>query len=35
MDASRSIEDVHLEICELCEDVIWAAAQRPLGELWK
>ncbi|KAF5921541.1 hypothetical protein HPG69_009109 [Diceros bicornis minor] len=35
VDASKSIEDVHKEICELCENTIWAAAQKPLGELWK
>nr|XP_014595905.2 thymidylate kinase isoform X2 [Equus caballus] len=35
VDASQSIEDVHKEIRELSEDTIQAAAQRPLGELWK
>ncbi|XP_032968687.1 thymidylate kinase isoform X2 [Rhinolophus ferrumequinum] len=34
VDASRSIEDVHKEIRELCEDTIQAAMHRPLGELW-
>ncbi|XP_053453239.1 thymidylate kinase isoform X1 [Nycticebus coucang] len=35
VDASRSIEDIHVEILALCEDVICTAMQRPLGELWK
>ncbi|XP_064341454.1 thymidylate kinase isoform X2 [Camelus dromedarius] len=35
VDASRSIEEVHQEICTLSKDTIQAAAQRPLGELWK
>ncbi|XP_069325368.1 thymidylate kinase isoform X1 [Eulemur rufifrons] len=35
VDASKSIEDVHEEILALSEDAIRAAAQRPLGELWK
>ncbi|ELK14418.1 thymidylate kinase isoform X2 [Pteropus alecto] len=35
VDASRSIEDVHEEIRVLSEDIIWAATQQPLGELWK
>uniref|UniRef100_H0XIF1 Thymidylate kinase n=1 Tax=Otolemur garnettii TaxID=30611 RepID=H0XIF1_OTOGA len=35
VDASRSIEDIHMELLALCEDVICTAAQRPLGELWK
>ncbi|KAI5281379.1 thymidylate kinase [Manis pentadactyla] len=35
VDASRSVEDVHEEICTLSEDTIHAASQRPLGELWK
>lgn len=34
VDASRSIEDVHKEIHELCEDTIQAAMHRPLEELW-
>ncbi|KAM5268855.1 thymidylate kinase isoform 2-T3 [Hipposideros larvatus] len=34
VDASRSIEDVHKEICELSEDTIRAAMHRPLGQLW-
>ncbi|XP_030877906.1 thymidylate kinase, partial [Leptonychotes weddellii] len=35
VDASKSIEDVHKEIHALCVYTIQAAAQRPLGELWK
>ncbi|XP_036865437.1 thymidylate kinase isoform X1 [Manis javanica] len=35
VDASRSMEDVHKEICTLSEDTIHAVSQRPLGELWK
>ena len=35
VDASKSIEDVHKEIHTLSVDAIQAAAQRPLGELWK
>ncbi|KAK2494794.1 hypothetical protein MC885_012365 [Smutsia gigantea] len=35
VDASRSVEDVHKEICTLSEDIIHAASRRPLGELWK
>ncbi|XP_034511491.1 thymidylate kinase isoform X2 [Ailuropoda melanoleuca] len=35
VDASKSIEDVHKEIHALSVDAIQAAAQRPLGELWK
>ncbi|XP_036176325.1 thymidylate kinase isoform X2 [Myotis myotis] len=34
VDASKSIEDVHKEIRTLSEDIIQAAAQRPLGKLW-
>lgn len=34
VDASKSIEDVHKEIRMLSEDIIQAAAQRPLGKLW-
>eukprot|EP00069_Balaena_mysticetus_P022312 bmy_14215T0 len=34
VDASRSIEDVHREICVLSEGAIRAAAHRPLGQLW-
>ncbi|KFO22558.1 thymidylate kinase isoform X1 [Fukomys damarensis] len=35
VDASKSIEDVHKEICLLSEAAILGAAQRPLGELWQ
>ncbi|XP_037380211.1 thymidylate kinase [Talpa occidentalis] len=35
VDAARSIEEVHQEIRRLSEDTIQAAAQRPLGELWR
>ncbi|XP_005411178.1 PREDICTED: thymidylate kinase isoform X1 [Chinchilla lanigera] len=35
VDASKSIEDVHEEICSLSEAAILGAAQRPLGELWQ
>ncbi|XP_069856121.1 thymidylate kinase [Dipodomys merriami] len=35
VDASKSIEDIHQEICALSEDAILRAVQRPLGELWK
>ncbi|XP_008136957.2 thymidylate kinase isoform X1 [Eptesicus fuscus] len=34
IDASKSIEDVHKEICALSEDIIQTAAPRPLGKLW-
>ncbi|XP_006875296.1 PREDICTED: thymidylate kinase [Chrysochloris asiatica] len=34
VDASRSIEDVHEEICALSEATIQDAAHRPLGRLW-
>ncbi|XP_007941454.1 thymidylate kinase [Orycteropus afer afer] len=34
VDASRSIEDVHREICTLSEDAIRGAAHKPLGQLW-
>uniref|UniRef100_A0A8I3S409 dTMP kinase n=1 Tax=Canis lupus familiaris TaxID=9615 RepID=A0A8I3S409_CANLF len=35
VDASKSIEAVHKEIHALSVDTMQAAAQRPLGELWK
>ncbi|KAM4836436.1 thymidylate kinase isoform 1-T1 [Thomomys bottae] len=35
VDASKSIEDIHQEICALSEDAILSAVQSPLGELWK
>ncbi|CAD7686666.1 unnamed protein product [Nyctereutes procyonoides] len=35
VDASKSIEVVHKEIHALSVDTMQAAAQRPLGELWK
>ncbi|XP_007532083.2 thymidylate kinase isoform X1 [Erinaceus europaeus] len=35
VDASRSIEDVHKEICKLSEETIRATAQTPLGTLWQ
>ncbi|XP_004868553.1 thymidylate kinase isoform X1 [Heterocephalus glaber] len=34
VDASKSIEAVHEEICSLSEAAILGAARRPLGELW-
>lgn len=35
VDASRSIEDVHKEICKLSEETIRATAQTALGTLWQ
>uniref|UniRef100_H0XXU6 Thymidylate kinase-like domain-containing protein n=1 Tax=Otolemur garnettii TaxID=30611 RepID=H0XXU6_OTOGA len=35
VDACRSIEDIHVEILALREDITRTATHRPLGELWK
>ncbi|XP_025229483.1 thymidylate kinase isoform X3 [Theropithecus gelada] len=35
VDASKSIEAVHEDICALSEDAIRTATEKPLGELWK